>query len=459
MPQEANKTSKVRTGHVFTEEQINSLTENVKQNNFVFVHELLDKYPPADVADLIKTLPNEVQIKLFSHKSADLNPEVVLGLSDILQKEILEQLSPDIISSIIKQLESDDAFQIIENVPEEFQNQILNNLPQKDQNFFRLGLKYPKDSAARIMQREFVTINLDWTVGQTMDFLRDSTDLPEQFLEIFVVDKEGKPIGNASISNILRSDPNIKVKNLVAENKTFIPADLDKERVGNIFTQYNLVSAGVVDQEQKLIGVITGDDVVTIVKEEAVEDALRLGGIGAAEDISDNPIETTKNRFLWLLINLLTAVLASYVIGIFENTIQKVIALAVLMPIFASMGGNAATQTLTVTIQLIASQQLNAKNVMKIINREVVTGLLNGLVFAAITGVFVYFWFHDLKIAILIGAAMIVNLTVAGLAGIAIPVTLNKMKIDPAVSATVFVTTVTDVVGFFAFLGIASLFV
>jgi magnesium transporter len=456
MPQEANKTSKVRTGHVFTEEQINSLTENVKQNNFIFVHELLDKYHPADVADLIKTLPNEVQIKLFSHKSADLNPEVVLGLSDILQKEILEQLSPDIISSIIKQLESDDAFQIIENVPEEFQNQILNNLPQKDQNFFRLGLKYPKDSAARIMQREFVTIDLDWTVGQTMDFLRDSTDLPEQFLEIFVVDKEGKPIGNASI---LRSDPNIKVKNLVAENKTFIPADLDKERVGNIFTQYNLVSAGVVDQEQKLIGVITGDDVVTIVKEEAVEDALRLGGIGAAEDISDNPIETTKNRFLWLLINLLTAVLASYVIGIFENTIQKVIALAVLMPIVASMGGNAATQTLTVTIQLIASQQLNAKNVMKIINREVVTGLLNGLVFAAITGVFVYFWFHDLKIAILIGAAMIVNLTVAGLAGIAIPVTLNKMKIDPAVSATVFVTTVTDVVGFFAFLGIASLFV
>ena len=181
MPQEASKTSKVRTGHVFTEEQINSLTENVKQNNFIFVHELLDKYHPADVADLIKILPNEVQIKLFSHKSADLNPEVVLGLSDILQKEILEQLSPDIISSIIKQLESDDAFQIIENVPEEFQNQILNNLPQKDQNFFRLGLKYPKDSAARIMQREFVTIDLDWTVGQTMDFLRDSTDLPEQF--------------------------------------------------------------------------------------------------------------------------------------------------------------------------------------------------------------------------------------------------------------------------------------
>jgi len=214
MPQEASKTSKVRTGHVFTEEQINSLTENVKQNNFIFVHELLDKYHPADVADLIKILPNEVQIKLFSHKSADLNPEVVLGLSDILQKEILEQLSPDIISSIIKQLESDDAFQIIENVPEEFQNQILNNLPQKDQNFFRLGLKYPKDSAARIMQREFVTIDLDWTVGQTMDFLRDSTDLPEQFLEIFVVDKDGKPIGNASISNILRSDPNMKVMHL-----------------------------------------------------------------------------------------------------------------------------------------------------------------------------------------------------------------------------------------------------
>jgi len=319
MPQEANQTSKVRTGHIFTEEQINSLIENVKQNNFISVRQLLDKYHPADVADLIKTLPSEVQIKLFSHKSADLNPEVVLGLSDILQKEILEQLSPDTISSIIKELESDDAFQIIENVPEEFQNQILNNLPQKDQNFFRLGLKYPKDSAARIMQREFVTIDLDWTVGQTMDFLRDSTDLPEQFLEIFVVDKERKPIGNASISNILRSDPNTKVKDLIAENKTFIPADLDKEKVGNIFTQYNLVSAGVVDKDQKLIGVITGDDVVTIVKEEAVEDALRLGGIGAAEDISDNPVETSKNRFLWLFINLITAVLASFVIGIFKQ--------------------------------------------------------------------------------------------------------------------------------------------
>jgi len=458
MPQEANQTSKVRTGHIFTEEQINSLIENVKQNNFVSVHQLLNKYHPADVADLIKILPNEIQIKLFSHKSADLNPEVVLGLSDILQKEILEQLSPDTISSIIKELESDDAFQIIENVPEEFQNQILNNLPQKDQNFFRLGLKYPKDSAARIMQREFVTIDLDWTVGQTMDFLRDSTDLPEQFLEIFVVDKDRKPIGNASISNILRSDPNVKVKDLVAENKTFIPADLDKERVGNIFTQYNLVSAGVVDKEQKLIGVITGDDVVTIVKEEAVEDALRLGGIGAAEDISDNPVETSKNRFLWLFINLLTAVLASWVIGIFDLTIQKVVALAILMPIVASQGGNAATQTLAVTIQLIASQQLTFKNVAKIINREIVTGLLNGIIFAFITGLFVYFWFDDLRISAIIGVAMIINLTAAGLAGIGIPVFMHKIKIDPAVSAGVFITTVTDCCGYASFLGIAKMF-
>jgi len=456
MSQEFQNSTSQSTGHIFKEEEIKTLLENVNSNIFVAVHDLLQSYHPADVANLIKVLPEDIQIKFFKHKSSD--PEVVLGLSDNLQKEILEQLNPEVISSIVKQLESDDAFQIFENVPKEFQDQILQNLPPKDQTFFKLGLQYPKDSAARIMQREFVSVDDDWTVGQTMDFLRDSTDLPEKLFEIFVVDKSKKPIGNVSISNVLRSNANNKIKDLVTENKTLIPGDLDKEKVGNTFAQYNLVSVGVVDKEQKLIGVITVDDAVKVVKEEAVEDTLRLGGVSSEEEITDNPIETTKNRFVWLFINLLTAVLASYVIGIFEQTIEKVVALAILMPIVASMGGNAATQTLTVTIQLIASQQLNAKNVFKIINREIVTGLFNGILFALITGIFVYFWFNDLRIAILIGAAMIVNLTVAGLAGIGIPVFLNKIKIDPAIAATVFVTTVTDVVGFFAFLGIASLF-
>ena len=458
MPQEAIYSSKLKTGHVFTEEETNSLISNIRENNFVFVHDFLARYHPADVADLVKTLPDEIQIKLFSHKSADLNPEVVLGLSDNLQKEILEQLSPDAISNIVKELESDDAFQIIENVPEEARNQILINLPQKDQNFFRLGLQYPKDSAARIMQREFVAVDVNWTVGQTIDYLRDATELPEQFFEIFIVDQAQKPLGTISSSRVLRTDRNIKMKDIVNENKILVQADLDKEKVGNIFSQYNLISAGVIDKDQKLVGVITGDDIVNVIKEEAVEDALRLGGVGAEEDITDNPITTSKKRFLWLFINLLTAVLASWVIGIFDLTIQKVVALAILMPIVASQGGNAATQTLAVTIQLIASQQLTFKNVAKIINREIVTGLLNGIIFAFITGLFVYFWFDDLRISAIIGVAMIINLTAAGLAGIGIPVFMHKIKIDPAVSAGVFITTVTDCCGYASFLGIAKMF-
>jgi len=458
MPQEAIYSSKLKTGHVFTEEETNSLILNIKENNFTFVHDFLDRYHPADLADLVKTLPDKIQIKLFSHKSADLNPEVVLGLSDTLQKEILEQLSPDAISNIVKELESDDAFQIIENVPEESRNQILINLPQKDQNFFRLGLQYPKDSAARIMQREFVAVDVNWTVGQTIDYLRDATDLPEQFFEIFIVDQDQKPLGTISSSRVLRTDRNIKMKDIVNENKILVQADLDKEKVGNIFSQYNLISAGVIDKDQRLVGVITGDDIVNVIKEEAVEDALRLGGVGAEEDITDNPITTSKKRFLWLFINLLTAVLASWVIGIFDLTIQKVVALAILMPIVASQGGNAATQTLAVTIQLIASQQLTIKNVAKVINREIVTGLFNGIIFAVITGVFVYFWFGDARISVIIGAAMIINLTAAGFAGIGIPVFLHKIKIDPAVSAGVFITTVTDCAGYASFLGIARMF-
>jgi magnesium transporter len=307
------------------------------------------------------------------------------------------------------------------------------------------------------MQREFTAIPSNWTVGQTIDYLRENKDLPEEFLEIFIVDSNFKPIGTVPSSKVLRASRDSKMQLIMNETQVLIPVNLDKEEVGHIFENYNLVSAGVVDKNNKLVGMITGDDVFTVLKEEAEEDVLRLAGVGD-EVITDSIIQKTRRRFNWLLLNLFTAFLATWVISIFGATIEQMVALAFLMPIVASMGGNAGMQTLAVTIRALATKELSSGNFGKIVTKEFVIGILNGIIFALIAGIIVQLWFKEINLSILIAVSMVLNMIVAGLFGILVPVSLKKFNIDPAIASSVFVTTITDVIGFLSFLGMGAIF-
>ena len=307
------------------------------------------------------------------------------------------------------------------------------------------------------MQREFTAIPSNWSVGQTIDYLRESKDLPEEFLEIFIVDSNFKPIGTVPSSKVFRTPRDSKMNSIMNETQVLIPVNMDKEEVGHNFENYNLVSAGVVNKENKLVGMITGDDVFTVLKEEAEEDVLRLAGVGN-EEITDSVFKKTKRRFNWLLLNLFTALLATWVISKFGASIEQMVALAFLMPIVASMGGNAGMQTLAVTIRAIATKEITSGNFGKNVTKEFIIGVLNGVIFAIITGIIVQLWFKEINLSILIGISMILNMIVAGLFGILVPVSLKRFNIDPAIASSVFVTTITDVIGFLSFLGIGAYF-
>jgi magnesium transporter len=440
----------------FNKNFITIFSDKINISDLQFINQTLKDLHPSDVANLIENLSYETRVKLIEIESFNIAPEIFIELNESIQSEVLHLLSIDSISEIIKRLESDDAVAILENLELIKKNLILDKLPPKDRFLLEEGLSYPEDSAARIMQREFTAIPSDWTVGQTIDYLRESKDLPQEFLEIFIVDNEFKPIGIVPSSRVLRTARDSKMNSIMRKMPVLISVNMDKEEVGITFENYNLVSAGVVNKNNKLVGMITADDVVTVVQEEAEEDVLRLAGVGN-EEITDSVFVKTKRRFNWLLVNLATALLASWVISIFGAEIEKVVALAFLMPIVASMGGNAGMQTLAVTIRAIATKELSSSNINKIITKEFFIGVLNGIIFAIITGVIVQFWFKQIDLSIIIAASMMLNMIVAGLFGILIPVTLKKMNIDPALASSVFVTTVTDVIGFLSFLGIGSL--
>ena len=440
----------------FNKNFITIFSDKINVGDLQFINQTLKNSHPSDIANLIENLSYETRVKLIEIESFSIAPEIFIELNESVQSEVLLLLSIDSISNIIKRLESDDAVSILENLEIEKKNLILDKLPPKDRFLLEEGLSYPEDSAARIMQREFTAIPSDWTVGQTIDYLRESKDLPQEFLEIFIVDNEFKPIGIVPSSRVLRTARESKMNTIMRNMPVLISVNMDKEEVGQAFESYNLVSAGVVNKNNKLVGMITADDIVTVVQEEAEEDVLRLAGVGN-EEITDSVLVKTKRRFNWLLINLATALLASWVISIFGAEIEKVVALAFLMPIVASMGGNAGMQTLAVTIRAIATKELSSSNINKIVLKEFFIGVLNGIIFAIITGAVVQLWFKQLDLSIIIAASMVLNMIVAGLFGILIPVTLKKMNIDPALASSVFVTTVTDVIGFLSFLGIGSL--
>ena len=435
---------------------LQELINKIEAKDLLSVNDLLSKLHPSDIAEVISNLPEKNRFELIALENFKINPHVIVELTDELQKEILEKISSDRIVKIINSLESDNALQIIENLEDNKKEKVLTKIPIEDKNLFEETLStYPENSAARIMQREFAAVPEDWTVGQTIDYLRETSELPKEFLEIFIINQLNIPIGSVPSSRVLRTPRDVKMNSIMKNNKFLIPAEMDQEQVAYNFEQYNLFSAGVVDQNQKLIGMITVDDIVTVIKEEAEEDTLRLAGV-SDEEISDSAFTIAKKRFIWLTINLLTAILASTVISLFNASIEKVVALAILMPIVASMGGNAGTQTLTVTVRLLATKELISSNVNKIVSKEFLVGFYNGLIFAVITGLAIFVWFKDYHLSLLIAVAMIINMTAAGFFGIFIPVILNKFKIDPAISSSVFVTTITDVFGFLSFLGLAS---
>ena len=435
---------------------LQELINKIEAKDLFSVNDLLSKLHPSDIAEVISNLPEKNRFELIALENFKINPHVIVELTDELQKEILEKISSDRIVKIINSLESDNALQIIENLEDNKKEKVLTKIPIEDKNLFEETLStYPENSAARMMQREFAAVPEDWTVGQTIDYLRETSELPKEFLEIFIINQLNIPIGSVPSSRVLRTPRDVKMNSIMKNNKFLIPAEMDQEQVAYNFEQYNLFSAGVVDQNQKLIGMITVDDIVTVIKEEAEEDTLRLAGV-SDEEISDSAFSITKKRFIWLTINLLTAILASTVISLFNASIEKVVALAILMPIVASMGGNAGTQTLTVTVRLLATKELISSNVNKIVSKEFLVGFYNGLIFAVITGLAIFVWFKDYHLSLLIAVAMIINMTAAGFFGIFIPVILNKFKIDPAISSSVFVTTITDVFGFLSFLGLAS---
>ena len=441
----------------FNKEYIRVVNEKIQNNDALFITNAFKEIHPADAADIIENLNENDREKLIKLNNFKIEPEVFIELNESIQSEIIKYLSTDTIVSILKNLESDNAIKILENLDEKNKDVVLNSLPPKDRFILQESLSYPEDTAARLMQREFTAIPSNWSVGQTIDYLRENKDLPEEFLEIFIVDNEFKPIGTVPSSKVLRTPRDTKMQSIMLETQLSIPVDMDQEEVGHLFENYNLNSACVVDKSNKLVGMITSDDVLTVLKEEAEEDALRLAGVGD-EEITDGVLKKTKRRFNWLLLNLFTAFLATWVISMFGATIEQMVALAFLMPIVASMGGNAGMQTLAVTIRTLATNELTKYNFIQTVSKEFSIGILNGIIFAIISALIVQLWFKDVKLSLIISISMVLNMIVAGLFGILVPVALKRMKIDPAIASSVFVTTITDVIGFLSFLGIGAYF-
>ena len=441
----------------FNKEYIRVVHEKIQNNDAEFITNSFKEMHPADTADIIEHLGENDREKLIKLNNFKIEPEVFIELNESIQSEIIKYLSTNTVVSILKNLESDNAIKILENLDEKNKDVVLNSLPPKDRFILQESLSYPEDTAARLMQREFTAIPSNWSVGQTIDYLRENKDLPEEFLEIFIVDNEFKPIGTVPSSKVLRTSRDTKMQSIMLETQLSIPVDMDQEEVGHLFENYNLNSACVVDKSNKLVGMITSDDVLTVLKEEAEEDALRLAGVGD-EEITDGVLKKTKRRFNWLLLNLFTAFLATWVISLFGATIEQMIALAFLMPIVASMGGNAGMQTLAVTIRTLATNELTKNNFIQTVSKEFSIGILNGIIFAIISALIVQLWFKDVKLSLIISISMVLNMIVAGLFGILVPVALKRMKIDPAIASSVFVTTITDVIGFLSFLGIGAYF-
>jgi magnesium transporter len=439
--------------HAFVEQ----VTEAIAAQDAALLHTLVGELHESDVGDLIEALDADERPRLITLMGADFDFTALTEVDDTVREEILEELAPETVAEGVRDLDSDDAVYILEDLPKEDQEEILDQLPVLERAALAKRLDYPEESAGRRMQTEFIAVAPSWTVGQTIDYMRETEDLPERFFEIYVVDGPGKYLGAVPLDRLARTKRPIPMSELMEEERHVVRATEDQEEVARRFERYNLVAAPVVDDEGRMVGVMTFDDIVDVIEQEAEEDIKALGGVSGQEELSDSAWYTVRSRFPWLLANLVTALAAAFVIREFENSVQKMVALAVLMPIVASMGGNAGTQTLTVVVRAFATQELDRSTARRLIRREFLVGLMNGAAFAVIVGSIAAMWFGIADLGIVMGMAMITVLAVAALGGILIPMALTRLGADPAVASGPFVTTLTDIVGFFSFLGIATL--
>ena len=447
------------------EEEAFGVTDRVVADVLIAIEEadapaieaLLDPLHPADIAHLLEQIDPRDRRALLVLWKGGMDGDILSELDEGLREEIIESLAPAELAEAVRELESDDVVDLVEYLDEEQQEAVLDALPALERIAVEKALAYPEESAGRHMQVEVVRVPEFWSVGQTIDFLRSDIELPDQFYHVILVDPRMKPVGYATLGRVLSARRDTKLRDICEDSfRTFHIEDPAAD-VAHAFNHYHLISAPVVDNDDRLVGVITIDDAMPLLDEEHEEHILRLARVGEGS-LSDTVIETTRQRFPWLAVNLVTAILASGVISLFETTIASLVALAVLMPIVASMGGNAGTQSLTVAVRAMATRDLTGANVWRVIRREALVGLVNGLAFAIVMGLVGWFWFGTPMLGLVIAAAMVINLVVAGLAGTGIPVLLEKAGVDPALASGAFVTTVTDVVGFFAFLGLAAVF-
>ena len=435
-----------------------AILEAVEANDQAHLTQLMEPLHAADIADLLEQIDEDDRAALIRLYGQEFDGEILSELDESVREEVISILTPQVLTQAVRELDSDDVVDLIEDLEDAQQETILDALEETDRVAVEQALNWPEYSAGRLMQREVVMAPEHWTVGQAIDHLRATKeeDLPDQFYHIVMVDPRLHPVGNVTLGKLMRSRRETRLADILEETFQIIPAMRDEGDVAYAFNQYHLISAPVVDEEGRLIGVITIDDAMAVLDEEHEEDILRLAGVGEGS-LSDRVTETTKQRLPWLAVNLVTAIAASVVISQFEAAIAQIVALAVLMPIVASMGGNAGTQSLTVAVRAIATKDLTGSNVWRVIRREVLVGLVNGLIFAVIMGIVGVLWFGSPGLGYVIATAMVINLVVAGLAGTGIPILLERFGVDPALASGAFVTTVTDVVGFFAFLGLAAM--
>lgn len=413
------------------------------------------EFHESELADLLEALMPDQRLAFARLLGREFDLAALTEVDEAIRLEIVEAMPNEDLAVAVQDMDLNDAVYILEDLDEKDQEEILSRLPHEERILLQRALTYPDESAGRRMQTEFVAVPSFWTVGQTIDYLRDEKELPDRFSQIYVVDPHFKLSGAVDLDQVLRTKRNVKIEAIQHETRHAIPVNMDQEEAAQIMQQYDLLSAAVVDESDRLVGVLAIDDVIDVIQEEAEEDILRLAGVGD-EELSDNVIETAKSRWPWLFVNTLTALIASTVIGLFDATIEQMVALAVLMPIVASMGGNAGTQTMTVTVRALATRDLDIYNAARVIRREALIGLSNGLIFALVVGTVASLWFGNPDLGIVIGMALIVNLMAAAMAGILIPLVLQKFGADPALASGVFVTMVTDVVGFLSFLGFAA---
>lgn len=440
------------------DEEIFDIRTALDEENYDAIRGLLEDLSVNEKTELLQKVAAQDRIQLLEHFGSYFEAEVISFLEDDIRKIVLEEMGAREVARIISELDSDDALDLILPLDPDFQHDIIRKLSAKTRIAIEEGLSFPEDSAGRLMQREFVAVPKFWTVGKTLDYLRAAKDtLPDEFYDIIVIDPGYHVAGEIPLSKLIRASRSEKIETLSLIETHPIPAIMDQEEVAMIFRNEGLASAPVVDDDGRLIGIITHDDVLEVMDEEAEEDILKLGGVGQ-DDLYRTILPTAYSRSRWLLINLATAFLASFVVSFFQVTIEKVVALAVLMPIVAGMGGNAGTQAMTVAVRALATNEVSGANAWRVIGKETAVGLVNGMVFSGLIGLVAGTWFHDVHLGLVIGAAMMTNLIVAGFFGAGIPIILDRFKIDPAVASGVFLTTMTDIVGFFSFLGLATLF-